>query len=241
MTQAPRDAGAARDAAWEAAYLRFETPKAEEGKFRQRLCALGVDRWPHDSQVVELFCGRGSGLHALHGLGFRRVEGVDRSPRLAGAYVGPGRIHVADCRALPFPDASRDVAVVRGGLHHLERLPEDLRAVLGEIRRVLRPDGRLVLVEPWMTPFLSLVHRCCEARVLRAVWRRLDALAEMIVHERATYEAWLSQPESILADIDEGFETVRRRIAWGKLWLVARVRRTASGREPPIMASRREI
>ena len=80
-----------------------------------------------------------------------------------------------------------------------------------------------------MTPFLSLVHRCCEARVLRAVWLRLDALAEMIVHERATYEAWLSQSESILAEIDEGFETVRWRITWGKLCLVARVRRTASG------------
>jgi hypothetical protein len=60
---------------WEAAYLAFETPEQEVAKFVSRLRKLGAHDWPKDSQIVELFCGRGSGLVALHRLGFTRIEG----------------------------------------------------------------------------------------------------------------------------------------------------------------------
>ena len=69
---------------------------------------------------------------------------------------GPARIFAHDCRDLPFPDASYDVAVVHGGLHHLESLPDDLVRTLDEVRRVLRDGCRLVAVEPWRTPFLDV-------------------------------------------------------------------------------------
>ena len=47
---------------------------------------------------------------------------------------------VADCqRPIPFPDASFDRVLA---IHVLEHLP-DLPAALAEIRRVLKPDGRL--------------------------------------------------------------------------------------------------
>ena len=71
---------------WEAAYLRFETPEQEIQKFMKRLRKLGADEWPRDSEIVELFCGRGNGLHALERLGFRRLEGADLSPRLLAQY-----------------------------------------------------------------------------------------------------------------------------------------------------------
>jgi hypothetical protein len=61
---------------WEAAYLRFEAPEEEIGKFMERLRRLGVSQWPRETNVVELFCG------ALARLGFRNIEGVDLSPRL---------------------------------------------------------------------------------------------------------------------------------------------------------------
>ena len=64
---------------WEAAYLRFETPEQEIQKFIRRLHHLGAEEWPRDSEIVELFCGRGNGLHALERLGFTRLEGVDLS------------------------------------------------------------------------------------------------------------------------------------------------------------------
>ena len=71
---------------WEAAYLRFETPEQEIQKFVKRLRKLGVGEWPRDTEIVELFCGRGNGLHASRLLGFTRVEGADLSARLVAQY-----------------------------------------------------------------------------------------------------------------------------------------------------------
>ena len=50
---------------------------------------MGAMKWPRNAKIVELFCGRGSGLRALHQLGFRAVEGIDLSPSLAAEYDGP--------------------------------------------------------------------------------------------------------------------------------------------------------
>jgi|SRR5215813_10250887 len=206
---------------WEAAYQRFETPEQEIRKFVSRLRKLGADGWSREAQVVELFCGRGNGLHALNRLGFRQVEGVDLSPTLTAQYKGPGRVYVSDCRELPFDDASKDIAIVQGGLHHLSSL-EDLQKTLSEIRRVLRPGARLVVVEPWLTPFLRLVHALCGVGLVRRCSRKFDALAVMIEHERTTYEQWLGQPRAIMALLEEHFRTECRLIGWGKLALVGR-------------------
>lgn len=208
--------------AWEAAYLRFETPEQEIAKFTQRLVRLGARQWPRDAEVTELFCGRGNGLRALAGLGFQRLEGVDLSPRLL-ALCPPGyRCHHADCRGLPFASASKDILIVQGGLHHLARLPDDLEQVLAEAVRVLRPQGRLVVVEPWLTPFLSLVHAGCRQTWLRRISRKVGALAEMIEGERSTYEQWLRQPELVLRCLQADFVTERISIGRGKLMWVGR-------------------
>src|SRR5256885_13807495 len=86
---------------WEAAYLRFETPEQEIRKFIRRLQKLGASQWPRDAHIVELFCGRGNGLHALHRLGFRHLEGVDPSPPLLAQYKGPAPFPVGARRHLP--------------------------------------------------------------------------------------------------------------------------------------------
>lgn len=208
--------------AWEAAYLRFETPEEERRKFLRRLRKLGSESWPKDAQVVELFCGRGNGLHALQHLGFTRLEGVDWSPALLANYAGPANCIVADCRQLPYPDTSRDIAIVQGGLHHLPALPADLERVVGEVRRVLRPGGRFMVVEPWRTPFLSFVHWVGSFRTARRVWAKLDALETMTELEWTTYEQWLRQPEIVLSALESGFAVERKFIGWGKLMWVGR-------------------
>jgi SAM-dependent methyltransferase len=213
---------------WEAAYLQFETPAEEVRKFRRRLLRLGARRWPRSAAIVELFCGRGSGLHALGSLGFTRVEGVDLSPRLVAEYAGPFRVQVADCRALPFADAAQDVMIVQGGLHHLERLPEDLDQVIGEVGRVLAPAGLFVVVEPWMTPFLAAVHAVCGWRWAGELSPKVAALATMIRHEQPTYSQWLAHGPLIRSSLESRFEPVRLAIGWGKLCFVGRKR----GRTP---------
>lgn len=201
---------------WEAAYLRFETSEQEIRKFQSRLKKLGAAGWPRDAEIVELFCGRGNGLHALDGLGFTRLEGVDMSATLIAQYNGAARCHVADCRSLPFSDRSKDILIVQGGLHHLLKLPDDLHQTVVEMKRVLKKDGRLVIVEPWLTPFLSFVHSVSFNPAARRFSNKLDALATMIEHERTTYEQWLGQPETILEIARKHFHPLVQSIAWGK-------------------------
>jgi SAM-dependent methyltransferase len=208
--------------AWEAAYLRFETPEQEIRKFARRLQRLGAGDWPRDARIVELFCGRGNGIRALRALGFARVEGIDLSPALVARYEGPGTLLVGDCRHLPFESETKDILIVQGGLHHLPTLPADLEAALREARRVLAPGGLFCAVEPWHTPFLAFVHHICANRLARTLSSKVNALATMIEHERETYEQWLDQPQPILNLLHQFFEREHCEVSWGKINFVGR-------------------
>lgn len=62
---------------------------------------------------------------------------------------------VADALHLPFPDASIDAIVGVDVLHHLARP----RWFFMEAARVLRPGGRVALVEPWVTALSFVIYR----------------------------------------------------------------------------------
>lgn len=207
---------------WEIAYARFETPAQEVRKFARRLGKLGAANWRRDADVVELFCGRGNGLHALSKLGFTRLAGVDISSSLIAQYRGPAKLSVSDCRRLPFKSRSKDIVIVQGGLHHLKILPQDLEQTLAEISRILRDHGVLAVVEPWLTPFLAFVHRACRSKIARRTFPKLDALAVMIDNERETYEQWLSEPEAIVQLFKQFFSTELYSVQWGKCLYVGR-------------------
>jgi ubiquinone/menaquinone biosynthesis C-methylase UbiE len=208
--------------AWEAAYSRFETPEQEVQKFIRRLIAMGALSWKRECEIVELFCGRGNGLVALAKLGFSRIEGVDLSPSLLSQYAGPARCHAADCRALPFDDGTKDMIIIQGGLHHLQTLPSDLERCLNEMHRVLKTNGKVLIVEPWLTPFLSFVHWVCGRKMARRLFSKIDALATMIEHERETYHQWLKQSGSVLNTLDRYFVLEHSVCRWGKLMFAGR-------------------
>jgi len=208
------------DAVWEAAYARFETPEQEIAKFVRRLRGFGAEQWDKHLSIVELFCGRGSGLVAWQRLGFSRLEGVDISASLLRRYTGTAQLYQGDCRCLQLASASRDVICVQGGLHHLPTLPDDLVATIEEVARVLRPGGRFVVVEPWRTPFLDFVHTLVGQPAIRRMWGKLDALGCMIERERETYFNWLGRPREILGMLGQSFEPQLQRASRGKLcWL----------------------
>jgi SAM-dependent methyltransferase len=100
-----------------------------------------------------------------------------------------------DARALPFADGSFDTVVGRRFLHHVP--PTDRVRILAEVRRVLAPDGRLVVLEG--TPG---AYR----RLAKGVAFRLGALGE----DTDEYgHLSVEELRSLLADT--GFETVERR------------------------------
>jgi SAM-dependent methyltransferase len=210
------------DTVWEENYARFETPEEEIQKFITRFRELGASEWSPDARILDIFCGRGNGLKALERLGFNRLEGVDLSARLLEQYSGPAQLYVGDAGELKLGDACIDIVVVQGGLHHLPNVEEDLGRILSEIQRVLKNDGRFVLVEPWNTTFLKVVHLLCRQPILCRAWGKLGALAVMIERERETYFNWLEQPRFVLSTISRFFVPELRQTSWGKLKFVGR-------------------
>ena len=185
---------------------------------------MGADRWPRSWNLLEIFCGRGSGLRALRRMGFENLRGLDLSPELLALHPSRRGLAACDCRWMPIASSSQDVVIVQGGLHHLEAIPADLDVVLAECSRVSKPDGIVCIVEPWMTPFLALAHLACRQRLARRSWPRLDALATMIEHEIVTYEQWLAHPKVILESIHRRFSPEKQTISRGKLRFVGRNR-----------------
>ena len=212
---------------WEEAYRKFETEQEEKKKFRTRLVELGAESWDKRSRIVDLFCGKGTNLECLTELGFSDLHGVDLSPLLLAQYKGPSELYVGDATDIKFPDEWADIFIVQGGLHHLPRVPANLELCLAQIHRVLRPGGLLVLVEPWSTPFLSFVHWCCERKILRACWPKLDSLAIMISEEKDTYFSWLAANCEIELLVKKFFMPELWRTRFGKLEFVgSKVRAT---------------
>jgi ubiquinone/menaquinone biosynthesis C-methylase UbiE len=88
-------------------------------------------------EVLEVGCGTGLILARLAGLA-RRAVGVDLSPGMLALARERGLDVVeANATALPFPDASFDVAVSFKVLAHIP----DIRGALSEMARVVRPGG----------------------------------------------------------------------------------------------------
>ncbi|MEU9351151.1 class I SAM-dependent methyltransferase [Streptomyces griseoloalbus] len=91
--------------------------------------------------LLDAACGTGIVTRRFAAAGLR-VTGADLAAsmtRMAAARL-PDAVVRADSRRLPFADARFD-AVVSVWLLHLMPGPEDVRAVIGECARVLRPGG----------------------------------------------------------------------------------------------------
>jgi len=67
----------------------------------------------------------------------------------------PGLDMVADAHRLPFDDGSIGNLLVIDLLHHLQ----DPHALFDEAARVLRPGGRMLIIEPYITPVSYLAYR----------------------------------------------------------------------------------
>ena len=107
---------------------------------------------PKESFVLDLGCGVGRHVVYLIGRGFR-VAGVDISPsgiRLSREACADRGIsfegQVSDMTMLPWADSIFDAALSISTIHHHER--EMIIRTLGQIRRVLKPGGLLLVDFP---------------------------------------------------------------------------------------------
>ena len=124
----------------------------------RRLAASAAVR-PGD-RVLDAACGTGDLAVAGLRAGAASVTGVDFSPRMLerARRKAPAITWVeGDLLALPFADASFDAATIGFGIRNVS----DLELGLRELRRVLRPGGRLAILEITrprgrLRPFFSL-------------------------------------------------------------------------------------
>jgi SAM-dependent methyltransferase len=108
---------------------------------------------PAERRVLDVGCGTGGVL--AHLAGRSATFGVDRSPRALEHCRARGieRVACAEAGGLPFAPASFDVVLL---LDVLEHVPDEA-ALLGAVRRLLRPKG-VVLVSVPAFQFLWSTH-----------------------------------------------------------------------------------
>jgi SAM-dependent methyltransferase len=139
-------------------------------------------------RVLDFGCGTGRMMRELAPLA-RSVTGVDISEAMVERARAYGEAVTYDGRDIPFADGSFDAVVSAFVLQMYRDKPEGFVALLAEIRRVLTPEGRVVMVERVEpgSPVFGL-----------DAWRRDIETSGMRVRRHASVRAGGSRLDSLL-------------------------------------------
>ncbi len=171
------------------------------------------------AQVLDV--GIGTGLVARQALSIvgheGKVTGVDPSPGMMGEVTLPGvELLQGRAEALPTGDACCDFLSMGYALRHLS----DVHAAFAEFHRVLRPGGRLLILEitkpqgPAATLLLRGYMRVAVPLIAKVVGGRRDT-AELWRYYWDTIEACIA-PQAVLEALRAaGFEQVQRHTELG--------------------------
>ena len=182
-----------------------------------RIMTFGMDRgWrtrsvrtlglPRGAVVADLACGTGDLCRELARVGYEPV-GFDFSLGMLQAARTDAGLIQGDALRLPLPDGGVDGVTCGFALRNFV----DLGAFFGEIARVVRPGGRISLLEVAEPPngFLRWGHSIYFGRVVPLIGGLLsDASAYSYLPRSVDY---LPEPDEMLRMIeDAGFVDVRR-------------------------------
>jgi demethylmenaquinone methyltransferase/2-methoxy-6-polyprenyl-1,4-benzoquinol methylase len=129
------------------------------------------------------------------------AEGRRRHPQLT--FVA------GDALRLPFRDAAFDVVTVSFGLRNVASVEDALR----ELARVVRPAGRLVILETATPParLMRAANRVYTGRVMPRLARVLSSDPSSYAYLAESAADWLSQPELAAVMRTAGWEQVTWR------------------------------
>jgi demethylmenaquinone methyltransferase/2-methoxy-6-polyprenyl-1,4-benzoquinol methylase len=175
---------------------------------RHTVAALGL---PAGATVIDLACGTGD-LCVELGRAELAALGVDLSAGMLGAAHTVAPLIRADAACLPLGNASVDGATCGFALRNLV----SLEAFLAELARVVRPGGRIALLEVAepTNPALRLGHRLYFTEVVPRLGAALSDGAAYRYLPRSV--AYLPSPESLVAMLaSAGFPDARRQMLTG--------------------------
>ncbi len=151
--------------------------------FLEELCAWERTRGPFD--LLDVGCGTGTFDGMLAGSGLpARITGMDYAPAMcrvgcekatrAGAADRLSYV-AGDSEHLPFADASFDVVTCSNSFHHYPHQQK----VIQDVRRVLRPGGRLMLIDGFRDNVIGwvvfdVIITAVEKHVFHAPWSTID-------------------------------------------------------------------
>ncbi len=165
--------------------------------------------------------GIGTGLVAREALKLigpaGKLVGVDPSAGMMDQVKLPGvELVQGVAEALPRPDASCDFVSMGYAMRHIS----DVAAAFGEFHRVLRPGGRVVVLEITKpegrvaTALLKGYMRAVVPLIARVVGRRRDT-SELWRYYWDTIEACIPPEQVVQTLADAGFRDVRRNASLG--------------------------
>ena len=171
-----------------------------------------------DSQILDVACGTADSTIALAKAGISSVTGVDISEEMLK--VGETKVaaqnldsvitlQVEDCENLSFDDDTFDAAFIAFGIRNFE----DKRNGLRELRRVLKPNGHLLILElsvPQNKILLSL-YKLYFLHILPFIGKKIsgDSMAYTYLPQSVMN---FPKPKDFLAMMEEcGFKDVRQK------------------------------
>jgi len=196
----------------------------------ENVLAFGSGRWYRRQALMRaglapgaevLDVGIGTGMVATEALNVigtgGRLVGVDPSPGMMGQVHLPGvELVQGMAEALPRPDASCDFLSMGYALRHIG----DVTAAFAEFHRVLRPGGRLLVLEitkprgAMGTALLKTYMRSVVPVIARFAARK-HASPELWRYYWDTIEACIA-PETVLQALrNAGFVNVQQRLELG--------------------------
>lgn len=158
-------------------YRDAQPPKYQSAHLRRLAASLDLSK---GMSVLDVACGAGEWLSVVSSQG-GKVSGIDISARaieVCRKGITEGEFFVGPAETLPFDDSVFDLVTCLGSLEHFLDQPMALR----EMRRVLRPGGRLLLLVPnanFLTYRLGF-YRGTHQQAVRETIRYLDEWALML-------------------------------------------------------------
>ncbi len=150
----------------------LDPPAAAAAPVRRVTEVIGELLAPAGRRILEVGCGEGAVLGWLRRRGAEAIGLEVELDRLARARtaLGPEGLLAGVGEALPFAQATLDGVLYHNSLHHV---PVDRQTeALVEAARVLRPNGRLVVLEPLAEgDYFELVRALEDETAIRAAAR----------------------------------------------------------------------